>query len=127
MHADIASRSCADCQRFMYTDSPGPPVSMGEVRRDPKGKPYPRIGKPPCWYCPKQPSGLAEGDRTPETAVELSDRNWLAYQHYTECKAVGQFPADWLVKRNAATIAGAESVANQVQQLQLAILRGTRS
>ena len=30
----------------------------------------------------------------------------LAYQHYLRCKAVGQFPDEPLVRRNAALIAG---------------------
>lgn len=39
-------------------------------------------------------------------AQELSERNLLALQHYQRCKAVGQFPDDALVRRNAAIIAG---------------------
>ena len=57
--------------------------------------------RPPCETCPKIPKGrLAH----PSSAVELSDKNLMAYRHYKECKAVGQFPDDAIVRRNAAII-----------------------
>ena len=34
----------------------------------------------------------------------MTDRNWRAYVHYLECKAVGHFPNDPIVRRNAVTI-----------------------
>ena len=35
-------------------------------------------------------------------AQELSERNRKAYQHWQECRAVGKFPDDPIVRRNAA-------------------------
>lgn len=40
----------------------------------------------------------------PENAVELSEANKLAVLHWRECKAVGEFPDDELVRRHAAVI-----------------------
>lgn len=59
---------------------------------------------PPCRWCPKIPKGA---EPIPSNAVELSSRNWTAYQHYLECKAVGATDAerrDPIVRRNAMLI-----------------------
>lgn len=61
---------------------------------------------PPCYSCPKIPEH-GDGAR-PGLAVELTDRNWEAYSHYLECKAVGSFPDDPIVRRNAAIIRSVE-------------------
>lgn len=55
----------------------------------------------PCRFCPKIP---ADKDKTPEHAVELSDRNWRAYAHHMECRAVNSWPDDPIVRRNARII-----------------------
>jgi hypothetical protein len=117
----VASRSCGDCQTFLYMDSPErfapePHTRGGKPMRRPAGS------RTPCSYCPKQPGDVPDRKRSPETAVELTPRNWLAYRHYRECKAVGEFPADDLVRRDAAIIAGAEQVAAAAQQQELAVL-----
>lgn len=77
---------------------------------------------PPCSFCPKQPPTVSERDRTPLTAEDLSEKNWQAYQHYQECKAVGEFPDDDIVRRNAAIIARAEKAVDQMTQLNTALL-----
>lgn len=44
-------------------------------------------------------------------AVELSDRNWQAYRHYLECKAVNwnvEDAYDPIVRRNAVIISEVE-------------------
>lgn len=56
---------------------------------------------PPCKTCPKIPKG---DEPFPHNAQELSDKNWKAYQHWRECRAVGNFPDDAIVRRNAAII-----------------------
>jgi len=38
------------------------------------------------------------------------------YRHYRECKAVGSFPDDPVVRRNAAAIRDVEEVAEQNRQ-----------
>jgi hypothetical protein len=54
--------------------------------------------------------------RTPQFAVELSPRNRRAWQHYEQCRAVGQFPDDPIVRRNAAICA---SVLQSIQDMKL--------
>ncbi len=113
LHAEIAGRSCSDCQRYQYYDR-GP----GQFAREPMtraGKLVPRAAasKTPCAWCPK----IAPGDPAcPESAQDLSDKNRAAYLHYLECSAVGAFPADALVRRNAALIKGAEDAAERVER-----------
>jgi hypothetical protein len=82
----------------------------------------PKGVRPPCSYCPKQPLDVPERGRCPATAVELSAKNWRAYQHYLECAAVGQFPDDAIVRRNAAIIRRIEKDADTLIQLQLMAL-----
>jgi hypothetical protein len=55
--------------------------------------------------CPK----AVDHRQTPE--ADLSDRNWAAWQHYQQCKAVGQFPHDAVVRRNAGLIRQVEDQA----------------
>lgn len=64
----------------------------------------------PCHKCPKIPRGEKP---CPANAVELSERSWQAYWHYLECKAVGQWPDDPIVRRNARIIRGVEDRAGQ--------------
>lgn len=68
---------------------------------------------PPCRWCPKIPREIV--NPTPADAVELNGRNWLAYRHYLECKATGDFPRDAIVRRNAALIMRVEEVAAEVR------------
>lgn len=90
-HPKVAYRDCEHCQQFEYDEETGK-VQLW------RGEPYPRHGPPPC----RTSVGCAKG--TPENSKALSARNWLAYQHYTECKATGQFPDDAIVRQNAGII-----------------------
>lgn len=98
-HTEWASRSCEDCARWLYDED-------GQVVRRPAkvGLPVVRpAGAPtPCHKCPKIPDSAPT--KTRRHAVELSEQNWQAYQHYRECKATGSFPADSIVRRWAALI-----------------------
>lgn len=62
---------------------------------------------------------MRERERSPATAVELSDKNWRAYLHWSECDAVREFPDDATVRRNAAVIARIKADADAARQLQL--------
>lgn len=53
---------------------------------------------PPC----RTNQGCPKG--TPENSKELSSKNRQAYEHYLQCKAVGKFPEDAIVYRNAGII-----------------------
>lgn len=54
----------------------------------------------------------------PKAGKELNERNLCAYQHYRECAAVGRFPADPLVARNAAEIAEVLKVVDRIRRLE---------
>lgn len=43
----------------------------------------------------------------------------MAYQHWKECKAVGQFPDDRIVKRNAAIIQELHDLVQEHRQAML--------
>jgi hypothetical protein len=80
----------------------GPLLRLGKMIPRAKG------ARTPCSYCPKIPQGRP---LEPASAVELSPHNAQAYQHYLECRAVGQFPDDPIVRRNAVVIRKAEDLA----------------
>lgn len=62
----------------------------------------------------RTPKGCPKG--TPEKSKALSSSNQLAYQHYLECKATGQWPDDAIVRRNAAVIREVEDYAERLQK-----------
>ena len=99
LHPEVAFRDCETCKRFLFNEESGEiETFMGQPQERPKGT------FPPCHYGPKEcPKG------SPEAGVELTQQNLQAYQHYQECKAVGEFPSDGMVKENAATIRAIES------------------
>lgn len=114
LHPEAAGRSCDDCRKYLYEDHPtrmGLPV----LRRD--GARVERVaGQPtPCRWCPKVPRGAPA---VPASAVELTARNWAAYGHYRRCRAVGRFPADALVERNAALCAQVREEAAEARDRQ---------
>lgn len=86
----------------MYRDA-GPKFGPRVERA---GKPVRRLPTQPtpCRHCPKIPPGV---EPKPENAVELSEKNTRAYLFHLECAAVGSFPADAIVARNARLIADA--------------------
>ena len=75
--------------------------------------------KTPCVWCPKIPVGEPQ---VPESAIELSEKNLAAYQHYQECRAVADFPADAIVRRNAGVIRAAEDAADRVRQTRAGLM-----
>ena len=113
LHPEIASRSCTDCQQWLYFDKG--PGQFGERVERPAGVPIPRGPhiKTPCCWCSKIPAGK---EPCPENAVELTPKNFEAWAHYRECKAVGDFPTDAIVRFNASIIADAEAQADRVRQ-----------
>jgi hypothetical protein len=64
-------------------------------------------------WCPKIPAGARPA---PENAIELSLQNLQAWTHYRECKAVGSFPHDAIVRMNAGIVAEAEAAAERMRQ-----------
>ena len=110
LHPLVATRSCGDCKKWVYEDSGELKMRNDEPMERPAGTPT------PCGSCPKIPKGRFP---KPENAQELSEKNWRAFGHYRECKAVGRFPDDPIVRVNAGII---RMVEDQVQDTKLARL-----
>lgn len=91
-YADIASRDCKHCWKYVYNEKTGKPEKRhGKLIRRPKGT------TPPCMR------GLCKKG-SPDQFKTLLPHNVLAYEHYQECKATGRFPDDPVVRRNARLI-----------------------
>ena len=104
LHPEVAWRDCQSCQKFDYDDN-----GNLEIGRD--GLPSERAKGclAPCRYTHK---GCPKG--TPETPQSLTDANRQAYEHYRECRAVGQFPDDPIVRHHAALIRETEDECHRV-------------
>lgn len=109
----VAGRDCAHCQKYLYEET-GPRAGTVKTMH---GKPMLRRGPPPCG----QPQGCPKG--TPHSPKTLSFRNWIAYNAYLEWKAVGQFPDDPIVRRNARIIRQVEDEVERQERRVLASLK----
>lgn len=89
----LAKRSCVDCKRFWFRESDGE-----IIRSNSTGEPMLREGMTMC----ETEAGCLKG--TPEKQKSLSKQNRWAYLHYQECKAIGSFPDDAIVRSNAMVI-----------------------
>ena len=107
-HPEIERIDCKVCQEFemnMHTGELALDIAHG-------GNPVRRIKNmgdkylAPC----RQKNGFCHKG-TPEKPNTLSVENETCIQHYRECKAVGVFPDDSVVRRNAAMI---EDVERQI-------------
>lgn len=101
----IASRDCRDCLLHVYDETTG---KRNEFRGEPI-KRNPRRG-PPCTTEAKCPKGHHSDP------IQLSEWNEQAYQHYRTCKAVGDFPDDEIVRRNARIIRTIEDSVQKDEQ-----------
>jgi hypothetical protein len=120
----VAFRNCEHCQMYVYDESTGrayenPPRSGRLVVRPPGTAPPCRI---PGVGCPKG---------TPENPRGLNEANRAAWRFDRECRAVGHFPDDPLVRRNAALIRQVEEELERRERLEfrravLARLSNTR-
>jgi hypothetical protein len=122
LHPEVADRVCQHCLDFAYNDETGE-VELGrdgEPERRPKTIPAPcrrfdGRGKPVNGGCPKG---------TPEEPRSLSPKNAMAYQHWRECRAIGEFPRDasglvdaW-VRKNATIIQDVEDGVREVREIE---------
>jgi hypothetical protein len=103
-HPKLARHSCAYCQEWWFD----PLTGETTMRR---GQPIkrPLYAKKLC----ESPRGCPKG--TPEDSKDLSPKNVQALNHYMECRAVGKFPDDAIVRKNARIIANELSRAKQFQ------------
>lgn len=100
----------------------------GRREKDALGRDRPRPpGLPtPCSTCPKVDASPGERRTLPVVelrarAVELTPQNWQAFEHDRECRAVGRWPNDPVVRRNAAIIAE-ERESHERRELQRPLL-----
>lgn len=107
-HPAVAYRSCKRCLEILYDEDTGLEV----IGRD--GEPEKRFFA--CLAPCQTDKGCPKG--TPENQKSLTESNQDCYQHYLECKAVGQFPNDPIVRRNAALIRQVEDGAEQFERNQ---------
>ena len=97
----VAFRDCTHCQNYVYDETTGRPVQYPP--RSGRLVPRPAGAPPPCRIAG---AGCPKG--TPENPRSLTYENQQAYRFDRECRAVGNFPKDPLVRRNAALIRAAE-------------------
>lgn len=100
-HPEVANRECKHCQDFLYDEETGK-LQLNKKFNPPQPIARPLTVLPPC----RTSTGCPKG--TPENNCELTEKNWLAYVHYLQCKAVGDFPKDAIVYRNAVIIRSVE-------------------
>jgi hypothetical protein len=117
LHPEVAGRSCADCQTYLYYDR-GPNDFGPRCERGGKPQRRPKGTGPPCAWCPKIFPG---DDPAPPNAQDLTPLNEQVYRHYRECRAVGRFPADPVVARNAAVIREVEEHRDRLHQLRFGL------
>jgi hypothetical protein len=121
-HPVVACRSCVACRAYQHGDNI--PVgetqwTFGAVQKDAQGnpRPRPRGSKPPCEMnkkaCPK-----GHWSRP----IELSETNWQALTYHDECEAVGAWPDDAIVRRNAAIIVSVRKSFQRTKQEELSAL-----
>lgn len=67
----------------------------------------------PCGTCPKVPALVRKTQRkvTRADAVEMTPESAEAYRHFRRCRAVGRFPLDVIVERDAEICREAEDEA----------------
>lgn len=119
LHPEVAGRSCDECQQWLFDDK-ADKFATKPFERKGHRIPRPAASKPLCFACPKQPADVPDNDRSPDTAVEVAPPVWEAWQFFQECRAVGQFPDDPLVRKAAAICAAAEKTADLLIQARLA-------
>lgn len=89
----LARRDCGWCQKWWVDHETGEIAKRGsKPLLRPDG--YPTI----C----RTHEGCAKG--TPERSKALSEKNRQAYRFHLECRAIGAWPADPIVRRNAKII-----------------------
>lgn len=88
----LARRSCESCQTWWYREQTGLVILQAD------GSKLPRFGPTMC----QTPMGCPKG--TPDNPKTLNKANRWAWRHFRDCEAVGVFPADPIVMRNAVVI-----------------------
>ncbi len=95
LYPAFAKRDCQECLKWQVNEN------TGEFTTNRSGERFRRHTSALCQMSIGCPKG------TPEAPMSLTKQNRLAYQHYRECKAVGSFPDDAVVRRNALIVSEA--------------------
>ena len=115
LHPEVAFISCEHCQKYVYDITTGRaeewPPGSGMRQERPKGTTSPCVGNPKA--CPKV---------SPDSGYELSDRNIQCFTHYRECRAIGEFPDDPLVRFHAGIIRSVEDDAERMERREFQVL-----
>lgn len=105
LHPEVAFRDCEHCRNWLYNEHGENAGQIAEWRGEPYRRPP---GVPvPCKTsrgCPKV---------SPDAGVGLSPQNLRAYLFDRGCRAVGRWPDDPIVRRNARIIQDAEAEARR--------------
>jgi hypothetical protein len=97
-HPKIAAMDCRLCEKYIVNDLWDFEIGRDghlEERLQDCGPSFLAACRDPRRGCPKG---------SPEQPKTLSPANQICFEHFKECSAVGQFPDDSVVKRNAAAI-----------------------
>lgn len=78
----------------------------------------------PCFKCAKQPGSLKMQERSRIHGGDVTPKSMKTFRHYRQCKAVGSFPHDPIVGRNAVVISDMIDVIEGSKMDQLLILLG---
>jgi hypothetical protein len=108
LHPEVAWRDCNSCRIHQYDEDTGEVEldrNTGEPLRRAKGT------SPPCRYRRGCPKG------TPEDQRALTNQNQRAWDHYRECRAVGVFPDDPIVRRHAALLRDVEDSCRRKREM----------
>ncbi len=108
-HPKVAYRDCEHCLKYVYNEETG---IAREYRKGEFTLRLPTVPAP-CRTDKGCPKGTAENQKV------LSKKNARAYQHWKECKAVGQFPDDRIVRQNAVIIQELTDIAKEHRQVQM--------
>lgn len=95
LYPDTDKLDCGECQKWWIDPINGEYVKVGGQKLERGVSPLLCSTRDGC------PAGKPERQR------RLSPKNRLAYEHYLECEATGQFPDDCLVSKNAKLIKSA--------------------
>lgn len=100
----VAGIDCNDCLKYVYDLKTGRPQTVLSVVDGKEAEvkvPFPSGKGPICTRINDVRKGCPKGQPFQR---ELNAKNRMAFEHFSECDAVGSFPKDATVRRNAGVI-----------------------
>lgn len=123
-HPQISSRDCDYCRKWMHDDSENGTKmvsrSLGTANGVTRKRRLVRQNNTPC----ETSQGCPKGHYDAQKGLTLKNR--LAWFHYQECRATGNFPEDDIVSRNAGIIYRIEAGKEQHDREMLRIMLSAR-